>query len=186
MQRVSGIVAVGFLLSVVCFQEAFAQSGANPPVPVGAKATPNPEPFSRRIALPVLKLLVPGQSQATAFEPRGWRFSYICVVGTWNKQSEVVHQYFEKHMSFFERYKIAAVAAFSHDTPEAVGAWAQVRKPRYVFGLAQTEFVDKLNNPKVPTCWLLSREGQILQRHELPSEEVLSAVYEKLKQWTEF
>jgi hypothetical protein len=130
--------------------------------------------------------LAPGQKQAITFEPRDWRFSHVCVLGTWNKQSQMIHNYFQKNIDFFVRYKIAVVGAFSHDTIENISAWAEQVKPRYLFGLAQTEFVDSLKNPKVPTCWLLSREGQILMKHETPTEEVLGSVYDKLKQWTEF
>lgn len=164
----------------------FPAAASSPSVPVGDKATPNPDPFSRRIALPSLRLLTPGQKQAIPFEPAAWRFTCLCVVGTWNKQSQTVHDFFQSHMEFFAKFKIAAVAAFSHDTPENLAAWAVRSRPAYIFGLAQTEFVDKLNNPKVPTCWLLSREGQILMKHETPTETVLSSVYDKLKQWTVF
>ncbi len=155
-------------------------------VPVGAKTTPNPEPFTRRITLPPLKLLRAGQQRAESFEPRSWRFSHVCVLGPWHKGYQSVHDYFQKHTEYFARYKIAAVGAFSHDTPENLAVWADKMKPRYLFGLAQTEFVDKLKNPKVPTCWLLSREGQILLKIETPSDQDLSSVYDKLKLWTEF
>jgi hypothetical protein len=160
---------------------AFASS-----VPVGQKATPNPEPFARRIALPSLKLLSSGTSMPQPFDPRAWRFSYICVMGTWRKGTEAVHNYFQKHHDFMSRRRIAAVAAFSHETAENVAAWSEKMKPRYVFGLAQTEFIDKLNNPKLPTCWLLSREGQILLKQEMPTEADLGSVYDKLKLWTDF
>ncbi|MFZ9519104.1 MAG: hypothetical protein ACO3A4_01370 [Silvanigrellaceae bacterium] len=167
-----------------------AASPANAPasgsVPVGEKATPNPEPFRRRIGLPFLKLLAPGMKQSVGFEPRDWRFSHVCILGSWNKQSQVVHDYFQNKIDFFSRYKIAAVGAFSHDTIENLTAWAEKMKPRYLFGLAQTEFVDSLKNPKVPTCWLLTREGQIIMKHETPTEQVLGSVYDKLKQWTDF
>ncbi|NBW82063.1 hypothetical protein EBR21_09960 [bacterium] len=180
-------IAVCLLLrTAFASSSAAASSPAPGAVPVGEKATPNPEPYRRRITLPYLKLLAPGQKQAITFEPRDWRFSYICVVGTWNKQSLLVHNYFQKNIDFFVRYKIAVVGAFSHDTIENLTAWAEQMKPRYLFGLAQTEFVDNLKNPKVPSCWLLSREGQILMKHETPTEEVLGSVYDKLKQWTEF
>lgn len=184
------LIGLSLLLTwVAVYQQraaAASPAAANPPVPVGAKATPNPEPFLRRVTLPALKLLPAGQQLPILFDPRGWRFSHLCIVGTWNKSTQVVHQYFQKHIQFFEKYKIATVAAFSHDTPENIAAWAERNKPRYLFGLAQTEFVDKLNNPKVPTCWLLTREGQIVIKHEVPTEQNLLSVYQKLRQWTEF
>jgi hypothetical protein len=168
------------------FAASSGSSSESPAVPVGAKATPNPEPYSRRISLPSLKILPPGRKEGQLFEPRMWRFSYLCVVGTWNRQSDHIHQFFAKHHDFFNRYKIAAVSAFSHDTVENIAAWSALTKPQYLFGLAQTDFVDQLKNPKVPTCWLISREGQILMKHETPTESQLSEVYTKLKQWTEF
>jgi hypothetical protein len=180
-----GSISVGLRAAgLICF--VFSSPVSASSVPVGQKATPNPEPFARRISLPPLKLLASGSSLPQAFEPRTWRFSYVCVMGSWRKGTETLHNYFQKHHDFLSRRRIAAVAAFSHETAENVAAWAEKMKPRYLFGLAQTEFVDKLNNPKLPTCWLLSREGQILIKHELPTEADLGSVYEKLKLWTDF
>lgn len=174
-----------FSLSI-CLLFTQTVNASSPPVPVGEKTAPNPEPFSRRISLPSLKLLSVGSRQPVAFEPKSWRFSFVCVVATWNKNTQAIHDYYMKHQNFFSRYKIATVAAFSHDTPENLAAWSSQFKPTYIFGIAQTEFVDKLNNPKLPTCWLLSREGQILMKHETPTDPVLNTVYDKLKQWTDF
>jgi hypothetical protein len=184
MQEITGKSVALRAVALVCFflpASLFASS-----VPVGQKPTPNPEPFARRISLPPLKLLASGSALPQTFEPRSWRFSYICVMGSWRKGTDTLHNYFQKHHDFMNRRKIAAVAAFSHETPENVAAWADKTKPRYIFGLAQTEFIDKLNNPKLPTCWLISREGQILFRQEMPTEADLVSVYEKLKLWTDF
>lgn len=160
-----------------------ANSGS---VPAGNKPTPNPSPFERRISLPPLFLLPPGHTRSVSFDPRTFRLSFVCLLGTWNKQSDQVHAYFEKNHDFFVQRKIATVAAFSHDTAENLKTWSETRKPRYLFGLAQTEFVDQLKNPKLPTCWLLSREGQLLRKFELPNEADLGSIYDKLKLWTDF
>ena len=158
----------------------------SPSVPAGSKPTPDPSPYERRVTLPALKLLQPGKSRGLPFEANAYRFSFLCLLGTWNKQSMTLHNYFEKNYEFFTQRKIAAVAAFSHDTSESLAAWAEQNKPRYLFGLAQTEFVDSLKNPKVPSCWLLARDGQLLLKFELPSETDLGSVYDKLKLWTDF
>lgn len=164
---------------------AFA-SGGGAAVPAGNKPTPDPSPYERRITLPPLSLLMPDQSKSLAFEPTQHRMSFVCLLGTWNKQSLLVHEFFKKNNEFFNQRKIAAVGAFSHDTSESLKRWIEMHKPTYLVGLAPTDFVDRLNNPKVPTCWLLSREAQLLRKFELPSSSDLSSVYEKLKQWTEF
>jgi hypothetical protein len=180
----SGILTMALILALCCAEIAVAaNSGA---VPKGNKPTPDPSPYERRLSLPPLYLLPPNQARSVSFEPRTFRLSLVCLVGTWNKQSDQVHDYFEKNHSFFVERKIGAVAAFSHDTPENLKNWAEKRKPRYLFGLAQTEFVDQLKNPKLPSCWLLSREGQLLLKLELPTESDLGSVYDKLKLWTDF
>jgi hypothetical protein len=161
-------------------------SGGGAAVPAGNKPTPDPSPYERRITLPPMSLLLPEQTKSHAFEPTQYRMSFVCLLGTWNKQSLLVHDFFKKNNEFFIQRKIAAVAAFSHDTSESLKKWVDTQKPTYLVGLAPTEFVDRLNNPKVPTCWLLSREAQLLRKFELPSSSDLSSVYEKLKQWTEF
>jgi hypothetical protein len=175
------IVGVAALLVV---PNAFAAGTGS--VPAGNKPTPDPSPYERRISLPTLSLLAPDQPKGQSFDPKAYRLSFVCLFGTWNKQSDQVHLYFEKNHEFFVERKIAAVAAFSHDTIENLRVWGEKYKPRYLFGLAPTEFVDQLKNPKVPTCWLLSREGQLLRKFELPTEKDLSSVYDKLKQWTDF
>lgn len=155
-------------------------------VPAGNKLTPDPSPYERRIALPNLFILPPGQSQSFRFEPKAFRLSMVCILGTWNKQSESVHLFYKKHKTFFKERKIATVAVFSHDTRENLDAWVTNYKPDYPVGLAQTEFVDSLKNPKVPTCWLLSQQGQLLKRLVIPSEHDFESVYHNLKLWTDF
>lgn len=180
----SGTLTVALTLALCCSQIAVAaNSGA---VPQGNKPTPDPVPYARKLSLPPLYLLPPHQAQGVSFEPRAFRLSFVCLLGTWNKQSDQIHDYFEKNHSFFVERKIGAIAAFSHDTAENLKNWAEKRKPRYLFGLAQTEFVDQLKNPKLPSCWLLSREGQLLLKLELPAESDLVAVYDNLKRWTDF
>lgn len=103
-------------MALCCSQIAVAaNSGA---VPAGSKPTPDPSPYERRLSLPPLYLLPPNQARSVSFEPRTFRLSLVCLVGTWNKQSDQVHDYFEKNHSFFVERRIGAVAAFSHDTPE--------------------------------------------------------------------
>jgi hypothetical protein len=155
-------------------------------VPAGNKPTPDPAPYERRIALPDLFLLPPGQLKGLRFEPKLFRLSMICLLGTWNKQSETVHRFYEKHSKFFKDRKIAVVAGFSHDTPENLEGWVTKHNPSYLVGLAQTEFVDSLKNPKVPSCWLLSQQGQILKHLILPTARDFESVYHNLKLWTEF
>lgn len=172
------------LLSVVMC--ALAKQGMASSVPTGNKPTPDPSPYERRVTLPNLFLLPPGQAQGQRFEPKLFRLSFICLLGTWNKQSELVHTFYEKHSSFFKERKISAVAAFSHDTSENLEAWVLKRNPTYLVGLAQTEFVDSLKNPKVPTCWLLSQQGQLLKQLVLPTKADFESVYHNLKLWTDF
>jgi hypothetical protein len=166
--------------------EPRAQAANPAPVPAGNKPTPDPSPYERRVSLPPLSLLAPDKPTGQNFDPKSYRLSFVCLLGTWNKQSEQVHLYFENNHDFFVERKIASVAAFSHDTIENLKVWAAKNKPRYLFGLAPTEFVDQLKNPKVPTCWLLSREGQLLRKFELPTQKDLGSVYDKLKLWTDF
>lgn len=163
---------------------AFASNSGS--VPVGQKPTPNPAPYERRISLPTLHLLTTREQERVKFEPGQFRLSLVCLLGTWNKQSEQIHHYFEKNNKFFKERKIAAVGAFSHDTIENLKTWAEKRNPSYLFGLAQMEFVDALKNPKLPSCWLLSKDGQLLRKMEHPSENDLRSVYDKLNQWTDF
>lgn len=155
-------------------------------VPTGNKSTPNPSPYERRVALPNLFILPPGRSQSFRFEPKLFRISVICLLGTWNKQSESVHLFYKKNKSFFKERKIAAVAVFSHDTQENLDAWVKNYKPDYLVGLAQAEFVDSLKNPKVPTCWILSQQGQLLKRMVIPLEHDFESIYHNLKLWTDF
>ncbi len=163
-----------------------AQEARSNSVPAGNKPTPDPSPYERRVALPKLLLLPPGQQKAQRFEPKLFRLSMVCLLGSWNKQSEVVHRFYQKYSSFFGERKIASVAAFSHDTSENLEAWVLKHKPSYLVGLAQTEFVDSLKNPKVPSCWLLSRQGQILKQLTLPKDRDFESVYHNLNQWTDF
>ena len=155
-------------------------------VPAGNKPTPDPSPYERRVALPDLFLLPPGQTKGQRFEPKLFGLSMICLLGSWNKQSETVHRFYEKHSVFFKERKIAAVAAFSHDTAENLQAWALIHNPSYLIGLAQTEFVDLLKNPKVPSCWLLTQQGQLLKKLILPTAADFESVYQNLKLWTDF
>ncbi|MBM3381268.1 MAG: hypothetical protein FJY29_02390 [Betaproteobacteria bacterium] len=180
-----GLGALAVAPAALCLTP-LAWAAASGSVPAGNKPTPDPSPYERKVSLPPLVLLAPDQTKGQSFEPQKYRLSFVCLLGTWNKQSDQVHLYFEKNHEFFVERKIAAVAAFSHDTAENLKLWAEQRKPRYLFGLAPTEFVDQLKNPKVPTCWLLSREGQLLRKFELPSEKDLGSVYDKLKRWTDF
>jgi hypothetical protein len=155
-------------------------------VPAGNKPTPDPSPYERRVALPDLFILPPGQKQSFRFEPKSFRMSMICLLGSWNKQSLKAHRFFEKHKVFFKERKVATIAAFSHDTEENLTAWVQTHKPSYVVGLAQTEFVDLLKNPKVPTCWVLSHQGQLLKQLVSPTNDDLESIYQNLKLWTDF
>ena len=184
-----GIPAWGVAFAVLCLLPSNRETvlaNASGSVPAGSKPTPDPSPYERRISLPPLSLLLPDQEKSFLFEPTRYRMSFICLLGTWNRQSLLVHDFFNKNKEFFVQRKIAAVAAFSHDTQESLKKWSELNGPNYPAGLASTAFVDRLNNPKVPTCWLLSREAQLLRKIELPSSSDLSSVYEKLKQWTEF
>ncbi|MEY4065628.1 MAG: hypothetical protein RIR26_1836 [Pseudomonadota bacterium] len=185
-QHIATWGVVSLMLSLIPAKQRMALANASGSVPAGSKPTPDPSPYERRISLPPLSLLLPDQDRSFLFEPTRYRLSFVCLLGTWNRQSVLVHEFFKKNKEFFTQRKIAAVAAFSHDTHESLKKWSELNGPNYLAGLASTEFVDRLNNPKVPTCWLLSRDAQLLRKMELPSSSDLSSVYVNLKQWTEF
>jgi hypothetical protein len=145
------------------------------------KATIEPE-----VKIPPLALKMSSQSDFEELDPQKYRFSLYFMMGTWNRRSFEITQIINPHLAKLKRRHVFIAGAFSHDTAITLRKWEKEAKPLFTTGLVHSDFIDALQNPKVPTFWLINAKGNILQRKEQPTNEDIEEIIRTLFRWTEF
>ncbi len=128
-------------------------------------------PLPRHIEFPPITFgKTPSVEGTTQLELSSMRFWYIVVIASWSPRcleiTEILNAYFEK----LQQRKVGILALFSNDTLTSVENWRQKHKPLFQNEFASRDFLDSLKNPKVPTLWLIGKDGEILQNRILPKK----------------
>lgn len=154
--------------------------------PSGPKRTPPPKYFDRYIRSPEIVVQDPETGATQEWDFAEHRFSFVIVLASWNLRSTEIVNAMKPHLPELLRRQVGFVGVASHDSAIQLAKWRKENSPGFTVGLADMAFIKAWANPKVPTVWIVSQTGNILQRMEMPSDEFIVTFLRKLSMWTDF
>jgi hypothetical protein len=89
-------------------------------------------------------------------------------------------------MTTFAHRHVGVLGYASHDTMTELQKWQDFVRPEFPLGMAPLDIIVREKNPKLPTLWLASSNGQLITRLSLPTDEEVKDLLDKLLLWTEF
>lgn len=143
-------------------------------------------PLPRRIVAPKFSFEELTSEKQRAINYKDSRYTLVGVFGTWNRRSAEVVTLINPYIPEFEKRGIQVFGVFSHDTKKALVEWRKVTGVKFTVGLAPLKIIDNLQNPRVPTFWLVNNLGNTLFFSELPKDEEITQLLDKLLLWTNF
>lgn len=157
-----------------------------PPAAKGKDPKAEVTPLPRRIKAPKLYFDSVDDGKRVEHDYKKHRYTFAGILGTWNRRSSELVKLIEPYIPELNRRGITAIGVFSHDTRSSIIDFKKVTSTKLLLGLAPVEFVDELQNPKVPTFWLANNQGNTLFYSELPSDKEIIEILQKLLRWTDF
>ncbi len=152
-----------------------ATPGGNPPAPVYIP------PLPRHAEFPTISYAkeptIEGESEINVSKMHFW---YVLILATWNPRSAEITDIMNKNFKVFTQRNVGVVGLFSNDSIEAVTAWRKKNNPLFLNEFAARNFLDALKNPKIPSVWVIGNQGEILQRLEMPTKEMMQESVQKV------
>ena len=137
-------------------------------------------PLPRHVLLPEVTYSrapdITGEFTLSFSEHKIW---ILVIIASWNKRSAEIAKIFNQHEKEFKQRNIGVMALYSQDTEDNVDEWRKKNKPFFDNFFASRNFMDSLNNPKVPSIWLIGDKQEILLNYELPTIHQIDVVIDK-------
>lgn len=150
--------------------------------PGGAPQTPvYIPPLPRHLEFPTISYAkeptIEGESEVNVAKMHFW---YVLILATWNPRSAEITDIMNKNFKTFSQRKVGVIGLFSNDSVEAVNIWRKKYSPQFLNEFASRNFLDALKNPKIPSVWVIGNQGEVLQRIEMPTKEMMLESVQKV------
>lgn len=138
------------------------------------------KPLPRHILLPTITYArspdIEGENTVDLSKHTYW---FITVLASWNQRSADINRIMNSHASEFQKKNIGVFILFSQNSKEDVEEWRLKNKPAFENYFASRNFMDNVQNPKIPLIWLVGSQGEILAKLEMPTLQQIDTIIQK-------
>ncbi|WGL60674.1 hypothetical protein QEJ31_03535 [Pigmentibacter sp. JX0631] len=150
-------------------------TGSSPQTPVYIP------PLPRHMEFPTISYAkeptVEGEAEINVAKMHFW---YVLILATWNPRSAEITDIINKNFKTFSQRNVGVIGLFSNDSLEAVNIWRKKYNPQFLNEFASRNLLDALKNPKIPSVWVIGNQGEVLQRLEMPTREMMLESVQKV------
>jgi hypothetical protein len=176
-----------FVLLLMTNNKIFAESAKKTDESKESYKIKNIKPLPRHVLFPVITYArapdVEGEFTVNFSERRFW---LVIMLATWNEKSIEITKKLNVVIDELKRRDVGVLGLFTQNTDLDVEKWKKQNNPLFDNYFASRNLIDELNNPKIPSVWILGKQGEVLYKQELPTIQQIDTAIKKIFTLTSF